>query len=90
MDNGLKRFIKKASVDQASSLVGKLCSQIEVLLKQSNLSEETRKNLELCKALRKELIYQEFRSLRDAVTFYLEGREHQVYPIYNPEKKDDK
>jgi len=87
MDKGLKKFVKKASVDQASSLVGKICNQIEVLLKQKDLSEETRKNLELCKALRKELIYQEFRSLRDAITFYCEGREYESFSIYNPSKE---
>ena len=89
MDKGLKQFVKKESSKYASSMVGKLCSQIEVLLQQKGLSEETRKYLELCKALRKELIYQEFRSLRDAITFYCEGREYKRYPIYNPPKKDE-
>jgi len=84
MDKGLKDFTYKKANEFASSLVGKLCSQIESLEKDNELSEETKKYLKICKNLRKELIYQEFRSLRDAITFYCEGREYKNYPIYNP------
>ena len=45
-------------------------------------------DLSLLKNFNKELIYQEFRDLREAVIFYTEGQEHEKIPIYNPDKKD--
>ena len=86
MDKELKEFIKKISKEQARSLVGKACSQIEVLQKQK-ISKESKRLLSLQKDLLKELIYQEFRTLRDAITFFSEGREYKKYPIYDPTKK---
>lgn len=86
MDQGLNNFLKKICKDQASTLVGRICKQIEVLIDQESTSEETKKILELLKSLQKESIYQEFRDLREAVIFYTEGRDHQKIPIYNPSK----
>ncbi len=90
MDNGLKEFIKNLCKEQSRSLVGKACKQIEVLQEQPNCSEQTKQILGLQKALLKELIYEEFRTIRNAVIFYSEGREYTKVPIYNPTKDDDK
>ncbi len=117
MDQVLNKFLKKACINQAGVLVGRLCKQIEVLIaeeekrifelekamknmpdsddKSRHLSEvrvsEIKKyiqDLSLLKSFNKELIYQEFRDLREAVIFYTEGREHEKIPIYDPNKKD--
>ncbi len=87
MDNGLKEFIKNLCKDQSRSLVGKACKQIEVLQDQPNCSEETKQVLGLQKSLLKELIYEEFRTIRNAVIFYNEGRSYSKIPIYNPTKE---
>jgi hypothetical protein len=87
MDKGLKEFIKTICRDQSRSLVGKACKQIEVLQKQPNLSEESKQILDLQKSLLKELIYEEFRTTRNAIIFYSEGREYTKLPIYNPPKE---
>ena len=87
MDKGLKEFIKNVCRDQSRALVGKACKQIEVLQKQSDMSKETQQILELQKALLKELIYEEFRTTRNAIIFYSEGREYTKLPIYNPSKE---
>lgn len=115
MDQGLNQFLKKICKEQAGTLVGRICKQIEVVQKEyeqriktlelamaqmpdtddrsRHLSEvrisEIKKSIEdlsLLKNFNKELIYQEFRDLREAVIFYTEGREHQKIPIYNPQK----
>ena len=117
MDQGLNNFLKKICKEQAGTLVGRLCKQIEVVIveeekrilelekamdrmvdsddKSRHLSEvrvsEIKKyiqDLSLLKSFNKELIYQEFRDLREAVIFYTEGREHEKIPIYDPNKKD--
>ena len=88
MDQGLNNFLKKICKDQASTLVGRICKQIEVLIAQESISEETKKTLELLKSLQKEYIYQEFRDLREAVIFYTEGREYKKIPIYVPKKEE--
>ena len=88
MDKGLKEFIKNLYKEQSRSLVGKACKQIEVLQEQSNCSEITKQTLGLQKALLKELIYEEFRTIRNAVIFYSEGREYQKIPIYTPKKEE--
>lgn len=90
MDKGLKDFIKTLCRDQGRSLVGKTLKQIEVLQAQPNLSKETVETLGLQKALLKELIYEEFRTLRNAVIFYSEGREYTKLPIYTPNQDDNK
>ena len=86
MDKGLKEFIKNICRDQSRSLVGKACKQIEVLQAQPNCSEQTKQALGLQKALLKELIYEQFRDLRNSVIFYSEGRSYQKIPIYNHPK----
>ncbi len=117
MDQGLNQFLKKICKEQAGTLVGRICKQIEVVQKQyeeriktlesamakmtdaddksRHLSEvrisEIKKSIEdlsLLKNFNKELIYQEFRDLREAVIFYTEGREHQKIPIYNPQQDE--
>lgn len=90
MDKGLKEFIKQLCKEQSRSLVGKACKQIEVLQEQSNCSQETKQILGLQKSLLKELIYEEFRTIRNSVIFYSEGREYNKIPIYNPAKDNDK
>ena len=87
MDKGLKEFIKNICRDQSRSLVGKACKQIEVLQKQPNLSKESKQILDLQKSLLKELIYEEFRTTRNAIIFYSEGREYTKLSIYKPSKE---
>ena len=86
MDRAFNDFLKNLCRDQSRSLVGKACKQIEVLQEQPNCSEETKETLSLQKSLLKELIYEEFRTIRNAVICYSEGREYQKFPIYNPTK----
>lgn len=115
MDQGLNNFLKNSCKTQASTLVGRICKQIEVVQQQyqervkilesamakitddksRHLAEvrisEIKKYIEdlsLLKNFNKELIYQEFRDLREAVIFYTEGRDYAKIPIYNPDKKD--
>ena len=117
MDQGLNLFLKDACKKQASTLVGRLCKQIEVVIteeekrvltlekamakmsdsddKSRHLSEvrisEIKKYIEdlsLLKNFKKELIYQEFRDLREAVIFYSEGRDYVKIPIYTPKKAE--
>lgn len=114
MDQGLNNFLKKICKGQAGTLVGRICSQIEVVQKQyeeriqtlelamSDIDDKSRhlsevriseikksiEDLSLLKNFNKELIYQEFRDLREAVIFYTEGREHVKIPIYDPDKKE--
>ena len=90
MDIGLKEFINKLCRDQGGILNGRILKEIEVLQKQPGLSEETIKVLGLKKDLMREAVYEEFRSLRNAITFYFEGREYKKMPIYNPTKDDEK
>ena len=84
MDKELKEFIKKICRDQSRTLVGRICKQIEILQNQPTLSIETKQTLNLLKSLNKELIYEEFRDLKNAIIFYSEGREYQKIKIYNP------
>lgn len=44
-------------------------------------------DLSLLKNFNKELIYQEFRDLREAIIFYSEGRDHIKLPIYTSKTK---
>jgi len=87
MDKNFKEFLKKLCQDQSRSLVGKACKQIEVLQAQPTLSKEAKDVLNLQKALIKELIYEEFRTLKNTVIAYSEGREYTKLPIYNPSKE---
>jgi len=87
MEKDLKEFIKKLCTEQSRTLVGRVCKQIEVLQAQSNLSKETKQTLDLLKSLNKELIYEQFRDLKNSVIFYSEGREYSKLPIYNPSKE---
>lgn len=89
MDKGLKLFINELCRKQGKILVGRILTEIEVLQKQPEFSEETIRALGLKKDLAKEAIYEEFRSFRNAIIFYLEGREFQKYPIYTPLKEDN-
>jgi len=89
MDTGLKEFIKNLCKEQSRCLVGKVCKQIEVLQEQETCSADTKQVLNLQKALLKELIYEEFRTLRNAVIFYNEGREYNQLPIYTDPTKQD-
>jgi len=86
MDKGLKNFINKKCGKQGSILNGRILKEIEVLQKQPGLSEETINALGLKKDLIREAVYEEFRSLRNAITFYCEGREYNKIPIYTPTK----
>lgn len=90
MDNGLKQFINKLCRDQGGILVGRILKEIEILQKQPNLSKETKEALDLQRDLIREAIYEEFRSTRNAIIFYCEGREYNKIPIYTPTKDDDK
>lgn len=87
MDKGTKDFVKNVCRDQSRALVGKACKQIEVLQERPNISKETKETLGLQKSLLKELIYEEFRTVRNAIIFYSEGREYTKLPIYNPSKE---
>ena len=87
MDKATKEFIKKLCTEQSRTLVGRICKQIEVLQAQSNLSKETKQTLDLLKSLNKELIYEQFRDLKNSVIFYAEGRSYTKLPIYTPHKE---
>jgi len=87
MDKNIKEFIKNVCVKQSRTLVGRICKQIEILQAQPNLSIETKQTLDLLKSLNKEMIYEEYRDLQNAIVFYFEGREYKKYPIYNPTKE---
>jgi hypothetical protein len=87
MDSALKQFVKDICLTQSKSLVGKICKQIEVLQAQPNLSNETKQTLDLLKSLNKELIYEQFRDLKNGIVFYAEGREYTKYPIFTPTKE---
>lgn len=86
MDQGLKEFIKNLCRDNSRKMVGRICKNIEILQNQPKCNTETKEFLDLQKSLIKEIIYEEFRDLRNAVIFYSEGREYQKIPIYNPTK----
>ncbi len=88
MDKELKQFINKLCRDQGGILNGRILKEIEVLQKQPGLSEETINALGLKKDLMREAVYEEFRSLRNAITFYYEGREYTKLPIYTPDKDE--
>lgn len=85
MDKGLKEFIKNLCRDNSRKIVGRICKQIEILQEKDDLSEEQK--LSLLKAFNKELIYEEFRDLRNAIIFYSEGRDYKKIPIYTPHKE---
>ncbi len=90
MDNGFKQFISKLCRDQGGILVGRILKEIEILQKQSDISEETKKALDLQRDLIREAVYEEFRSTRNGITFYCEGRNYNKFPIYTPNKDDIK
>ena len=90
MDKNLKQFVNKLCRDQGGLLVGRILKEIEILQKQSGISEETKKALDLQRDLIREAIYEEFRTTRNAITFYCEGREYNKIPIYNPTKDNNK
>lgn len=90
MDNEFKKFVNKLCRDQGGILNGRILKEIEVLQKQPSLSKETINALGLKKDLMREAVYEEFRTLRNAITFYLEGREYNKIPIYNPTKDGKK
>ena len=86
MDKELKQFVKKLCKDESRTLVGRLCKQVEVLQNQPNLSDETKQTLNLHKSLLKEVIYENYRDLKNNIVFYLEGRSYSKLPIFNPNK----
>lgn len=88
MDKGLKDFNKELFRKNSRKLVGRLCKNIEVLQNQPNCDKQVKDFLELQKSLLKEIVYEEFRDLRNAITFYLEGRSYTKLPIYTPTEED--
>ena len=88
MDQGLKEFVKNLCRDNSRKMVGRVCKNIEILQEQPKCTKETKELLELQKSLIKEIIYEEYRDLRNAIIFYNEGRSYSKLKIYNPTKDD--
>ncbi len=88
MKKDLKDFINKQCKLQGKILNGRILTAVEVLQRQPGVSKETIQALGLKKDLIREAVYEEFRSLRNAITFYCEGREYSKHPIYNPNKDE--
>ena len=88
MDRDLKEFINKQCKLQGKILNGRILSAVEVLQRQPGVSEETIQALGLKKDLIREAVYEEYRSLRNAITFYCEGREYAKLPIFKNPTKD--
>ena len=85
MDSDFKDFIKKTTTDYSKAIVGRILNQSDILKNDKTLTDKQR--FELIVKFNRELIYEESRNLRNAITFYLEGRTYTKYPIYNPSKE---
>jgi len=84
MDIALNDFLKNLCTTKSRCLVGEMCKQAEILQDRKDLTSDQK--ISLLKTLNKELIYENFRDLKNSVIFYLEGREYQKIKIYNPTK----
>lgn len=77
-----EEFLNNICKDYAKALVGKLCSQIESLQKFYSTHSEEFKCLEHAKNLRRELIYQNFRDLRNNIKSHSNGLSYKKFNIY--------
>lgn len=88
MDKELKNFVNNQCKQQAKALNGRVLTAVEILQRQPGVSKEAIQALGLKKDLIREAVYEEFRSLRNAITFYCEGRSYSKIPIFNPTKDE--
>lgn len=86
MDRHFKQFLKDLCTSQSRSLVGKLCKRIELLEKDNSLTSNQKLNI--LKTFCKELVYENFRDVKNSAVFYTEGREYNKLPIYTPKKNN--
>jgi len=85
MDKDFKDFIKKTTIDYSKAIVGRILNQSDILKNDKTLTDKQR--FKLIVKFNRELIYEENRDLRNAITFYLEGRTYTKFPIYTPSKE---
>jgi len=84
MEQDLKEFLKRVCRNQSRAIVGKLLKRLELLEDSVELTEKQK--FHVLKSFCRELIYENFRDLRNSVIFYSEGRDYKKLPIYNPTK----
>lgn len=82
MEKDFKLFLKKTCTDHARAVVGRILNQRDILEKDKSLSDKQR--FESLSKFNRELVYEEFRDINNAIVFYAEGREYTKYPIFNP------
>lgn len=75
------KFLEKMLKDHSSAIVGRLCSQNE-LIKASSLNVDQK--LDTLKAFNRELIYEEFRNILSFVKCYNKGVEYEKFDVYKP------
>lgn len=84
MDKAFNDFTKKVCTDQARAVVGRVLNQYDILKNDKSLTDKQR--FDALKAFNRELVYEQFRDLRNALIFYKEGRDYSKLNIYNPSK----
>lgn len=85
MEKDFKVFLKKMCTDHARAVVGRILSQRDILEKDKSLTDKQR--FDFLTKFNRELVYEEFRDIRNAIIFYSEGRDYTKFPIYNPSKE---
>ena len=77
-----EKFIQDLLRDYSRAIVGKLCSQAEILEKDISLSKDQAINL--LKQFNRELIYQSFRDIDGSLKAFQRGQTFIKCNIYNP------
>lgn len=80
--NVSEKFIQDLIRDHSRAIVGKLCSQAEILENDNSLSKN--QALNLLKQFNKELIYQSFRDIEGSLKAFQRGQTFIKCNIYNP------
>ena len=80
--NVSEKFIQDLLRDYSRAIVGKLCSQAEILEKDISLSKDQAINL--LKQFNRELIYQSFRDMDGSLKAFQRGQTFIKCDIYNP------
>lgn len=78
----MNNYIENLFKDHSKTIVGRLCKNIELIEKRTDLTETQK--LGLIKDFNKELIYQEFRNLQSQIKSFFQGREFGEFKIYDP------
>lgn len=77
-----EKFLKKLLRDTSRSIVGRLCKQNEVLQDHEDISDNQK--LKILKSFQRELIYEAFRDLENALKIYMQGKDYEKFKIYRP------